>query len=148
VDDAAPTAQYLKAVDFYDQLVKQAEPEEVNGHQLLVFRGYLTHVYRTLDIPNAYYTVISSKLEKIGSVTKIITGARGVPSVLVLHHRPSMEEWRAVAPGRLKEDLTGDTEFDKLRHEIENIKRALGGLDVAGALLNIENRLQALEADE
>jgi hypothetical protein len=123
---------------FYDELHKQAKPEEVNGEQTPVFRGSMTKVWHQVSNSQSYYVPVQDFLRSYGYMTILQRGSRGKDSVIVFHGRPN----RADLDGL---DLTALSEPAKLKAEIEEIQKRLGGIDIVEAFANVEGRLKELE---
>ena len=126
-------------LDFYDLLEKNAENEEISGHEVRIFRGPITKAYNSLGYSNSYYSRVRKNLIESGAVSILEQGAAGRPSVVALIRRPDPSELSA------QRDLTTRVNPAILRGEVEAIKRNIGGMNIAEAFGNLEARLKSLE---
>jgi hypothetical protein len=117
------------------ELATEAETREVR-----VYRGRITETYKSLGISQSYYTRVRDVLTESGSIEYLQQGARGVETVIVLHHAPP-EDFTF-------KRLTAPPTPDKLAvrlNELEAWRDTLGNLNLQEALRNIEYRLSQLE---
>lgn len=136
------SAMFRHCSDFYGLLDDLAKTEPVTGTEFRVFRGYLTNVFKELNLSTSYYTKLRRLLEANGCMQIIQAGARGIESCVVLLAPPEEVDWQ---DGGFASPLTGNAQAATLRQELENVKRTLGGIDLGKVLINIETRLGAVE---
>jgi hypothetical protein len=135
------SAVFSHAVKVYKALEDAATEQEIEGATYLVYQGHTLDLYRNLDIPMAYYSVIFKTLYSKDYVTQVKRGNRATASVLVLNRSPRREDF--VKTG--EKDLTDAEDFATLVADVENIKNRLGGLNIVEALANYEQRITVLE---
>lgn len=121
--------------------------EATKDGKLLVFRGSTSTVFTSLGISQGYYTETFKILEHNGCIEQLQRGSRGIDTVLLLlscPDDPSALELpdKPVPPA---DPLTGNKDYAKLVARVEALEILVGGLDIAGVLLNYENRITALE---
>jgi hypothetical protein len=127
------------AKSLYNALQEKAEPEEVQGGTLTVFRGSVTHLYDELGISRSYYTPIITFLRENDCVSFLRRGSRSVESVVVLHREPSAE-------GMSLPPLTGRSHGAKVEARLKQLEISTGGINIAKALSDHEKRLKRLES--
>ena len=123
----------------YNALEEKAQPEEVQGGTLNVFRGSLTHVYDELGISRSYYTPIVTLMRENEYVSFLQKGSRSVESVIVLHREPTAE-------GMSLPPLTGRSHGAKVEARLKTLEDSTGGIHIAKALADHERRLKKLES--
>jgi hypothetical protein len=129
------------ATDFFEALNAAATTESVNGKNVRVFRGSVVEVFRSLGISQAHYSEVRAGLINSECVTIIQQGARGVQSIVVLHHPPVENGF-----GAPKDNvLTKDSEAAILIQQLNDVKRLIGSINIPEALINFEQRLTELD---
>ena len=71
-------------------------------------------------------------------------GARGAPTVLVLHSPPTLETWATLPDSDL---TTRPDAATILEQRVDDLTKQIGGIDIAEALKNLETRIQKLERE-
>lgn len=134
---------YQHTLEYYTLLEDNSSIEVIDGIELRVFKGSTTKIFRQLGISNSYYSKIIPALRDLQCVTQLKRGARGVDSLLALHHPPKEMEFLT----RARQPLTADPQSARLAQQIEAIHKALGGgeFDVVAAIENLDQRLTKLE---
>ena len=129
-------ALHQRALDLYDILDRHATEEE--GQK--VFRGSITQAFRELEISQSHYSNVQKLLVAAGAIELVQRGARGIPSVFVLHGKPEAETFSPIP-------LTGVPKPDMfaLAQAVKDIQRQIGGLDIVRALADLEKRVGKLE---
>jgi hypothetical protein len=139
----ASEATFDYASKFYDLMDKGAFNEDVtNGRKARVFRGSVTSLFKQLGASQAYYSKVRKALIESGCMTILQQGARGLPTVIVLHGKPERETFVQSRESDLTKRLDGAI----LSQRVDNLERRLGGLDPQETALNFEKRLRELES--
>jgi hypothetical protein len=134
------TALARHSLSLYEALLQSSEQEDVGGMQLDVYRGSLVNTFKTLGIGMGYYSSAMRNLEDQGCVTKLQQGAKGVDTVIVLHHPPDED-----APKKSsRQPLTPPPDFANLSQRVEDIQKSLGGLNIVEALADIQRQVTEL----
>jgi hypothetical protein len=136
------SAKVDAAIRFYDILAESAKPEKHQGVEISIFRGSLTRAWNAVGASNSYYSQVMRFLYDSGCLHLVQRGAASTPSVVAVIKRP--EPNVTVSSGRL---TTGPNPATLIQ-EVENIKRNVGGINIAEALAEIESRLEKLEREE
>jgi hypothetical protein len=136
-------AEYRVANDLYKLLEADSQKEVIDGIEIKVFRGPLVQTFKSLGVSQVYYSKSIAGLTSLGCITLLRRGARSSPSIVALHHPPHELDW--LADRGSGKGLTTSPEGAKLRQEIQDIKRQLGGIDIRAALAEFERRLGELE---
>jgi hypothetical protein len=136
-------AIFRHTIRFYDALSEQAKVEE----GLQVYRGHPTTVTTDeLDLPLPYYSKMREILIAIGCVKQIKRGSGKTESVWVLVRQPTETDFEGVGPANNKPN----TEFRLYQlatdAAIARLEARLGGLDVVKAVLELNAKLDALQA--
>jgi hypothetical protein len=144
-DELAPV-KYAR--EFYDLLAKDAivEPDGT----LLVWRGRITEAFKELGATSKYYTPVRAILVKTGAITIVEAGSRNKDSIVVLNDPlPGPAELAPILAGL---DLTGTRPGAKVWADVERRLSALegwretvGGINIAEALRDLEQRLASVE---
>lgn len=137
-------AIFRHTIRFYDALAKQATVEE----GLLVYRGHPTAVATNdLELPLPYYSKMREILQRIGCVKQIKRGSGKTDSVWVLVRQPLATDFDGVEPSAEKTDSA--FELYKLATDaaIANIEARLGGLNIAQAFIELNDKIDRLEAE-
>jgi hypothetical protein len=135
-------AIFRHTIRFYDALSEQAKVEE----GLQVYRGHPTTVATDeLDLPLPYYSEMRQILITIGSVKQIKRGSGKTESVWVLVRQPTEADFEGVDTSNRP-----NTEFRLYQlatdASIARLEARLGGLDVVKAVLELNAKLDALQA--
>lgn len=127
---------------YYEELDSKAKDElQDEGIILRVFRGKVVNVFRSLEIPQSYYSKVRTSLINMGCITILQQGARGSNSILVLHHPPEKDEFDLHREDAL---LTPRLDSAILSQELKDIKKLLGGVNVVEALYDLQTELNDL----
>lgn len=128
-------------MEYYRLLSSNAEVQTIDGVELTVYRGATTKLFRSMGISQSYYSKIIGSLKDLGCITLIKRGARGVDSIVALHHEPSEMEFliRTASP------LTNSPQAARLSERVADVEKQLGGLIVVDAVKNLDERLKKLE---
>ncbi len=146
-DEGAP-AGWDYTLRFYNYLHSHAELEEIDGEQKRVYRGSVTEAFKTLGVSQKFYSEVVTILIRLGCIHYIQRGSRGTVSVVAVDDSPVFSEWidkRRLWLGKGK-DLTRAGRLATIEQRLTDITdHLLGGMNIAEALANHENRLIALE---
>jgi len=136
---------FFYALQYYKLLEENSKEEVIDKIKVKVFRGSTVRIFRQLGISNSYYSKIIPALRDLQCVTQLKRGARGVDSVVLVHHPPREIEFLT----RDTKPLTADPHSAKLAQQIEEIHESLGGgrFDVVAAIENLDQRLTKLESE-
>lgn len=130
-------------IKMYDALNERAIDKTLeSGAEARVFAGSYTEVWQSTGIAQTYYSPVRKALERHEAILVLQRGGRNVDTVIVLKGLP--ETWD-IDGWRDNSDLTRSTSIARLSVEVSEVKKALGGLDVTSALVEVEKRLVALE---
>lgn len=136
------TKTFDHAEKFYNILAEQATREDLDGiSDVLVFRGKIGDLYKSLGASQSYYSKIRGALLDMGCISIYAQGARDRPTVVILHHPPEATEFRIRTDGHLTERGVNGI----LAQRVDDIHKRLGGLDIVAALKNFEERLTGIE---
>ena len=125
------------------QLLKDGEGVE---KQYLTFIGAVTPVFQSLSISQSYYGPIFQTLEDVGAILKMQQGTRGVDSIIVLRGLPEVWPEGLGWKGSRSNPLTSDSRYARLLVEVQEIAEGnIGGINVPLALMELEQRIAALE---
>lgn len=138
----AQTAAQKHALTVYNRLKSEAKKEQGN---LLVWRGIFTELYRDTGISQSHYQSVVKLLEHNGVIEWVQRGKRGIESVIVIHSLPKTP--LKLPEKKAPKTLTDDPAFATLVDRVEALEQRLGGVDIAGVLVNYEERLSQLEVD-
>jgi len=128
------------ATDFYDELFKLSEQEDIDGQTFNVYRGSMSPVWKRVSNSQSYYVPVMSLLRDRGYMSVLQRGTRGRPTVIAFHARPQREEIDELT-------LTGASTLATMQAEIESVVERLGGMDIVKAFENHERRILKLEED-
>jgi len=130
-------------ITFYEALEERATLKPLpSGGEALVFIGHITPVWNATGISQAYYTPVMNALERVGAVLRIQRGGRSVDTVISLEGLP--DEW----PDDLgwRGSKAEDPDYAIIMENLRKINEGtIGGINVITALLEMEERLTALE---
>jgi hypothetical protein len=130
-------------LEFYNLLEENSSQKVIDGVPLIVFQGATTKMFRAMGVSQSYYSKIVAALKDLGCITVLKRGARGVDSLVALHHRPNEMEFLV----RSKSDLTDTPQAARITQQIDKVARAVGGgdFDVVAAIENLDRRVKELE---
>lgn len=147
MSEDAELAPVRYARQFYATLLQTATEEVSDGKELLVWRGKLTDVFRELKVTSKYYTTIRAILTKTGSITIVETGSRNRPSIVVLNHEPPpLQKINNLGLTGTAPAATMMVELQRRLATLEAWRESQGGINIAEALRNLEDRLTKLES--
>jgi hypothetical protein len=134
------------AREFYELLDKAATVEEVDGSELRVWRGKLTEVFKELESSSKYYTPIRSLLTQSGAITIVEAGSRNRDSTVVLNH--PLPTYVDLVDGGLTTAPSRATLLAIAQRvsALEGWRETMGGINIAEALMNMEQRIVKLES--
>ena len=135
------TTLFDNALALYDRLSSVSEIEKMDGIHIPVFRGSIVDAFDAVGISRSRYTPVMDALKQLGCFTVIASGRRSKPTIIALHHPPDEVEFMILHTG----DLTGSPEAAKLRSRFERMEKAIGGINIADALTQLEARVAQLE---
>jgi hypothetical protein len=93
-------ALYEHACSVYEAMVALATRDELEGREVLVYEGHLTHVFKKLRLAVPYYTTIKNRLSAMGSIEQIKRGGGTATSRWVIWKEPTLDEWIRVTGGK------------------------------------------------
>lgn len=138
----APSKTHSYAAALYDVMDKAAEMRQTDGGEVRLWTGFIRQTCDELGIPQGVYRRVLSLLEDCGCLQILQRGVRGYPSLIALLKVPTAEVLESGGRG----DLTRRLNPAMLESSVRNMQEQIGGLNVADALVNIEQRLKAIEA--
>lgn len=124
----------------YEALDKTATIDKADKSRK-VFTGSRVEMFRSLHVSQAYYTQLYAVLEEMGCIQLLYRGRASQPSVMALYHSPVLDEFRAA----YKRPLTNEDAQSTLEARVDLLEGRLKGIDLAGTLVNFEERLAVLE---
>jgi len=124
----------------YEALDKTATIDKADKSRK-VFTGSRVETFRSLHVSQAYYTQLYAVLEEMGCIQLLYRGRAGQPSVMALYRSPVLDEFRAA----YRRPLTNEGASSTLETRVELLEGRLKGIDLAGTLVNFEERLTVLE---
>lgn len=137
------------AVTMFDAMKAQAKREKLDNHTYLVYRGKITQTWAAIGVSYTYYSNVLTILKYNGCIEELQSGSKNIESVYVLHQRPK-DASELVLPDELKDSrpkpLTDNPAFAKLVDRVEALEKLVGGVDVGGALIEVDGRLTKLGA--
>lgn len=115
------------------------EEDAVEENGTLFWRGSLTQLVRDLSVSMTYYAPIFGVLYDNGFCAMVDRGGRSKPSTVALLQEPTKS---------LLEPLTWEGPATRLSlvTRIEALESSLGGMNVVGALLEIDKRLKSIDS--
>ena len=119
----------------YDLLQEQASEN--------VFVGSVTSVVKSMNVSHVYFTRLPRMLEQLGCIERQTKGAGGKPGVIVLFHRPTLDEYMTTYK---KQHLTRSPTLDTIKAAIETTNRRLPSIDLPRWIQSVEMKLSELEA--
>jgi len=131
-------------LEFYRLLESNAEREIFDGVELTVYRGALTKLFKGLGVSQSYYSRVTVALKSLGCITLLKRGARGVDSIVAVHHPPDEMEFLI----HHSTPLTHSPQAAKVTDRLADLEKRLGGLDVVEAIANLDRRVKVLERRE
>jgi len=139
----ASTKTYSYASAFYARCLQEATDTVIEGDRVKLWKGFIGQTARELDIPRGMEQKIIKPLTEMGCLEVLTRGVGPHPSILVLRHAPTEDLW--VGEDRAPVGLTRRATFATMVADVENIKRSLGGVNLAEALIALDQRLEQLE---
>lgn len=129
---------------FYNALDAEAITTE-DGTR--VFKGHTTVVMGNLNPPigQSHYTRIRRYLVAMDCIEKVQAGSRFSESVWILRNPPTQELLANADPAMLTQNKGENAKIAVLTQSIKDIQTTLGGLDIAKAMQNHEERITELE---
>ena len=136
------TSIFNHAVKVYEAMRKESKRTKLEGVPVQVYEGKVTHLYYGLGISQTYYGTIFKGLQQVGSITKVNRGGRGTaPTMYVLHHKPTLDEWKNLAT----KPLTRPRDFAILSQQVQDLAQQIGGINIGEALVHLEQRIERVE---
>ena len=130
---------------YYSELDSLAEDEKQDsGHTLRIFRGKVVSAYRSLEIPQSYYSKVRSGLIDMGCISILQQGARGTDSVVALHHAPDAKELKHIQSGK---DLTPRLDVAILAQRVDDLSKLIGGVNIPEAISDLATAHRELQRE-
>lgn len=127
----------------YAKFDETAEETVIDGAKVKLWKGFIGKTCAELTIPKGMEQKVLKPLEELGCIEKLVRGVGNHPSVIALRFPPTEDVW---AEGEAGKPLTQRPSYARLVSQVENIEKSLGGVNLREVLVNIENRLQVVEA--
>jgi len=86
---------YEHCLNTYNLMAAQATMQDEQGEDILIYEGFLTHLFREelhLSIP--YYSTVTKKLKNMGCIQQVRRGGSTTPSRWVIIKPPTLEAFR------------------------------------------------------
>ena len=122
----------------YDELENRAT---LDSDGRMKFEGSKVEAFRVLSVSQGYYTEIFDSLTEMGCIEQARRGAGHQPTVIYLHHKPTIDEFTEIYRGV----LTKPSPLDTIRQQINDVNRRLPDIDLKGFILSLDQRLGAIE---
>ena len=91
-DEGSQPAPYRHCVKIYNAMLAVAESRTTEaGEEILVYRGYLTAVFKEQGLPAPYYTTVLNNLKRMGCVKQLARGGGPAMSEWQVMHAPTPE---------------------------------------------------------
>lgn len=130
------------AAAFYAEMVDNADEQIIRGNKYIVWNGFIGETCRKLDIPKGTENRILKPLTDMGCIEVLVRGATSHPTVIVLFKPPTEELWEQI---RQTPSLTRAPSLAKMRVELRDIQRQLGGVNLTKVVKNFEDRISKVE---
>lgn len=137
------TQSYASAL--YAHMTDNAAERVAEGRTFTVWEGFLTKECNSIGIPKGTETRVIKPLEEMGCIHVLRRGVTNYPTLIALLRPPTDDLWREYE-GAI--GLTSEPSNARLVAEVERIKRQMGGVDLIGALKNLDDRVKALEVSQ
>ena len=122
----------------YTDLQNHSEQEEIDGQNVLLFRGSKSAIFNDSGISKSYYSSVYKLLEDMGCIITLQNGTRNVSSVIILLRPPTM--------GELPADLTGLAAPARVvAQRISDVETQLGGINVPIVLADLKKLVDKME---
>jgi hypothetical protein len=141
--NGTPNVLFEHASRYYAGLKEDANTEKMHGVDVLIFRGSVVSVFRSLGISQSYYSKIRKRLIDMGCTTLIRQGGRGADTVLVLHREPTLEDWKNLTDA----PLTAALDVAILAQRVEDIAKLIGGINVKSAIADLALSIESLQRE-
>lgn len=128
---------------FYAHMAENAKDEIVRGNKYSIWKGFIGKTSRSLDIPKGTEYRIFGALTEMGCIEVLVKGASEHPTVVVLFKPPTPDLWAQI---KNSPSLTRAPTLAKMRGELRDIQRALGGVNLNKVVKNFEDRISKVEA--
>lgn len=128
------------------------ENSELNSLGERLYVGSIQEAVRSAGASSRYYTAIRKLLGSPPDDPCIDIVQRGntyQPSIVLLKHPPP-EGWEKIPPSALTQPAVSATLIAELTEKVEQLqawRESLGGMNIAEAMINFENRLRRLEGE-
>lgn len=119
----------------------RAKLEMIQDIEVPIFTGSITRLWNSLGASNAYYSKVIRNLTDLGCIQILQRGSSNVESRVACIRMPDQGEVKA------KSVLTNAPSLGTLAQEVANLHRNIGGIDIADALKNFEERLSKVERE-
>jgi hypothetical protein len=138
-NDRPTSIVYDHCVRVYDEMAAQARREAVsNGPVALVYQGYLTKLFASLQLSVPYYTKVMDVLKSMGCLEQLRRGGGNSPSRWILIRRPEEDSFNSF----INMKRTGKGRLAIAEQQIRDAHRRMNDMDSAIEDLRLE--VQAL----
>lgn len=126
----------------YEALLKASKKEPIDGEEYHIYRGPISKLWSSLDIPQAYYSEVFYQLDIQGCITYLQRGSRSVETVVMLHYPPTEDGYKA----KQRRGLTDAENFANMIELVRKHEKGLiGGIKIVEAFGELEDRIKRLE---
>jgi hypothetical protein len=132
-EDSAPPKLFEHVLRVFAEMrrhaVPQMTPDAGEESHVLVYEGYLTHLFRDLGLPTPYYSSVMDRLKVMGCVRQLSRGGGSSPSRWELLQDPDFEDFQAAedsnkkAPSRQEQLERYQAVMDR---RLQKVERMLG----------------------
>jgi hypothetical protein len=123
----------------YESMVLESTKELVDGAELSVWRGYVTHKAKDVGIPDGVYKRVMDQLHRLKCVEQVERGYRGPrPTTVILLRPPLTEVWQDEIRAR---PLTSRERAAILDDRIKALEEKLKGVDIVQALAELQQQI-------
>lgn len=112
--DEAPPKPFEHCAVVFETMRRRAKGQIVEGDHALVFEGFLTQVFRELEMPTPYYTSIMRRLKAMGCVRQLSRGGGSSPSKWEMIREPTWDLFSVIEDKRLKNNTKLGQALDML----------------------------------
>jgi hypothetical protein len=130
-EDAAPPKLFEHVCRVFQEMrrnaVSHALGDSEEATHMLVYEGYLTHLFRDLGLPTPYYTSVMERLKVMGCVRQLGRGGGTSPSRWELIEDPDFDAFQEAednkrkSPGRLEQVEIAVRELQQGQRRLEKL---------------------------
>jgi hypothetical protein len=121
---------------------------ELDDEGRLIYKGYITHLFRNCNVPVPTYGPVLDILKRIGCITQVKRGGGGAMSEWQILDDLELDAFMAMlGKDMAKSSARPNSKFPAIDQQLDDIRNNIGGIDIKQAFADQQTQLNKLREE-